>query len=511
MVIQNYNKAVSTILVILFSLLIVSGCKNESTIESQGNLPRIVFFTADPANVPVNGDSVKLSWVVNNANSLSISPGVGVVSPVDSGSITIFVDTSTLFKLTATNSDGDITASTQVAVVQPITVNGYVKDIDDVPLSGVTVIIKGKSPVTTGGSGDFSVANVLPPYEIRIILSTVQTAVIYQGLTRSTPILYYPESTTQLKLAVIGGNVPPASGKHTEVFFVTNTKAWSTIADETTGAYSINATWKGTANSYNGKLQVLRWIPDSTGLPSQYDAYGFKNNLTISNGGTFDNYNFSESDFTDPSEQNISGSISIPSSSYSISDKYLSMNLGEATITITNENGTALSDNFDYVVPGITDAKFEVDAMAQALSTPNNLVTFYRVRDINKGTSGVIVDLVGAPQLNLPLYNATGIDTTTQFKWIKESNSGVCLVKIAPAFSGPSYYIFTSGNTTNIPNLVAQGLGLPANTGYEWFVNQLFPFSSVNVAASTDFISVFSGIVDGGYATSETFQFISHQ
>jgi hypothetical protein len=506
-----YYRSVSIIFLLIFSLLVISGCKNESTIESQGNLPRIVSFTADPANVPVSGDSVKLSWIVNNASSLSISPGVGVVTPADSGTITIFVNTSTLFKLTATNSDGDVTANAQVTVVQPITVSGFVNDIDDVPMSGITVILKGKNPITTGANGDFSISNVLPPYEIRIIVGTVQTAVVYQGLTRSNPILYYPESTTQSKLAVIGGNVPPTSGKYTQVFFVTSTEAWSTIADQTTGVYSINATWRGTANSFNGKLHVLRWIPDSTGLPLQYDAYGFKNNLTINNGSILGNYNFTESDFSDPNEQNISGSIIPPTSRYLISSKYLKINFDNATVELAYETGVSLSDNFNYIVPVITGATFEVDALAQMASVPNSRATFYRKRNINSGTSGVIINLEGAPQLNVPMYNATGIDTTTQFNWTKESIGGVYLVNITPVFSGPSYYIFTSGNTVNIPNLSAEGLGLPANTGYEWFVNQLFPFSSMDDAAYTNFIPVFDGSVESGYATSETFQFTSHQ
>jgi hypothetical protein len=510
MVIKYYYKAVITMFVVLFYLLLLSGCKNESTIESQGNLPRIVSFTANPSSVPSGGDSVKLSWTVNNANSLSISPGVGVVTPADSGSITIFVSSSTLFKLTATNSDGDVSANVQVNLVQPSTVSGFVKDINEVPMSGVTVVIEGKNPVTTGANGEFSVSDVLPPYEIRIILSTVQTAVVYQGLTRSDPTLYYPEATKQSNLAIIEGNVPPAPGKHTEIFFVTNTLTWSTIADPTTGAYSINARWQGIPNSYVGQLKVLRWIPDSTGLPSEYDAYGFKNDFTISGGGIFNNTNFSESSFTDPAERNISGSVAIPSSSYSITNKYLNINFEDATVTITSENGVALTDNFNYVVPQLTGAKFEVDAIAQSQSSPNNLVSYYRERDINSGTSGVVVNLLGAPRLNIPIYNATGVDLATQFNWIKGSNGGVYIVKMTPVFSGPTYYIYTQGNAVKIPDLSAQGLGLPANTVYEWFVNQLFPFGSLDVAASPNFIQVYNGYIKSGYATSETFQFTSH-
>ena len=510
MVIHHYNKAVITTLVMIFSLLIVNGCKNESTIETEGSLPRIISFTANPSSVSASGDSVNLSWIVNNANSLNISPGVGEVTPTDSGSITIFVTSSTLFKLTATNSDGDVSANVQVTVLQPTTVSGFVKDINEVPVSGVTVVIEGKNPVTTGANGEFSISDVLPPYEIRIILSTVQTAVVYQGLTRSDPTLYYPESTVQSKLAIISGNVPPAPEKNTQVFFVTNTLTWSTIADPTTGAYSINARWQGIPNSYVGQLKVLRWIPDSTGLPSEYDAYGFKSDFTISGGGIFNNTNFSESSFTDPAERNISGSIAVPSSSYSITNKYLNINFEDATVTITSENGVALTDNFNYVVPQLTGAKFEVDAMAQSQSSPNNLVTYYRERDINSGTSGIVVNLLGAPRLNIPIYNATGVDLTTQFNWIKGTNGGVYLVKMTPVFSGPTYYIYTSGNAVKIPDLSAQGLGLPASVGYEWFVNQLFPLASLDVAASPNYIQVYNGYIKSGYATSETFQFTTN-
>jgi hypothetical protein len=203
--------------------------------------------------------------------------------------------------------------------------------------------------------------------------------------------------------------------------------------------------------------------------------------------------------------------VAIPSSSYSITNKYLNINFEYATVRITSENGVALTDNFNYVVPQLTGAKFEVDAMAQAQSSPNNLVTYYRERDINSGTSGVVVNLLGAPRLNIPIYNTTGVDLTTQFNWIKGSNGGVYIVKMTPVFSGPTYYIYTSGNAVKIPDLSAQGLGLPANTVYEWFVNQLFPFASLDVAASPNFIQVFNGYIKSGNATSETFQFTSHQ
>ena len=189
---------------------------------------------------------------------------------------------------------------------QTITVSGFVKDIDGEPVSGVPVIIKGKAPVTTDANGAFTVSNVSKPYEARVIFSTDQAAIVYQGLTRSDPTLIYLGTTSSYKTATISGSVPPAAGKVTKVFFTSGSMAWSTNADQGTGSYSLDVNWKGTANSMTGKLQVLRWTQNSSGMPTQYDAYGFADNLTVSAGGNFPNNNFAVTDLTDPPEQNIS-------------------------------------------------------------------------------------------------------------------------------------------------------------------------------------------------------------
>ncbi len=199
-------KRIAILLSAFLILLIVVSCEEDSPNEPNGNKPTIVSFTANPSTVPAGGDSVKLSWDVNDATSLSISSGVGSVTPADSGSKTIFVSSPTTFTLTATNSAGNVTANAQVNVAQSVTISGYVKDLDGEPIAGATVIIKGKAPTTTGASGNFSVSNVTVPYEIRLIISGFQqSAVVYQGLTRSDPTLFYLTSTTPSKSATISG------------------------------------------------------------------------------------------------------------------------------------------------------------------------------------------------------------------------------------------------------------------------------------------------------------------
>ena len=389
-----------------------------------------------------------------------------------------------------------------------INVSGFVKDLDGEPVSGVPVIIKGKTPVTTDANGVFTVSDVSKPYEARVIFSTNQTALVYQGLTRSDPTLIYIGITPNLNTATISGSVPPAAGKVTRVFFTSGTMSWVTIADQGTGSYTLPIDWKGTTNSVTGKLQVLRWTQNASGMPTQYDAYGFNDNLTVSAGGSFPNNNFTVANLTDPPEQNISGSIVRPSSNYVLNTKTLWAFFGNARIYFGQESGAGLSENFSYAVPSITGVTFGVDASATLSATPSDRYTSYSKRGIAGGSSGITVNLASSPQLNIPAHNGSGIDTTTQFLWTMGNGGGVCLLFISPIFgTGPFFYIFTASNSSSIPNLAPQGLGLPLNIAYSWRVIQIFPVSSIDDAASSSFYLQTSGSAEGGQARSEEFRF----
>lgn len=77
--------------------------------------PVITSFTANPETVE-SGEEVTLSWDVENAESLRVSPGIGAVT---GSSITVEPDESTTYTLTATNDDGSNTANVRVTVEAP--------------------------------------------------------------------------------------------------------------------------------------------------------------------------------------------------------------------------------------------------------------------------------------------------------------------------------------------------------------------------------------------------------
>lgn len=122
--------------------------------------PAISAFSASPAQVQP-GQATMLSWTVQGASSLSISPGVGPVDGLTSRSVS--PTTTTTYVLTATNASGSATASTTVAVQPPpypvglasgtLDVGGVMREFRIYTPSGLTGAPKALVLVLHGGGG----------------------------------------------------------------------------------------------------------------------------------------------------------------------------------------------------------------------------------------------------------------------------------------------------------------------------------------------------------------------
>jgi hypothetical protein len=75
---------------------------------------QIVQFTAQPAAI-TSGQSSTLNWVIQNATSASITPGVGAVN-ANSGSVAVSPTTTTTYTLTANGANGSTTQTVQITV-----------------------------------------------------------------------------------------------------------------------------------------------------------------------------------------------------------------------------------------------------------------------------------------------------------------------------------------------------------------------------------------------------------
>src|SRR5690349_9701535 len=105
---------------------------------------------------------------------------------------------------------------------QGVTVSGSVRDRLGEPISGAMVFVAGKNVVTSGSDGSFTIADVVTPYDLTAVLHAQNTAVIYKGLTRSDPAVFYPDATGPEHTATISGTAPPASDRVTGVLFVSS-------------------------------------------------------------------------------------------------------------------------------------------------------------------------------------------------------------------------------------------------------------------------------------------------
>jgi hypothetical protein len=113
--------------------------------------PVINSFTANPSYIQ-SGQGILLTWTVTNATSVTLSPGIGSVP--GSGSYNLTPGYTTTYTLSATNSGGNVSASTTVTVAPYVST--YTTSSAPIYSSG-NAVNSGTSSILTGGlSGDGS-------------------------------------------------------------------------------------------------------------------------------------------------------------------------------------------------------------------------------------------------------------------------------------------------------------------------------------------------------------------
>jgi hypothetical protein len=128
--------------------------------------PIILSFTASPASIGP-GESSLLSWSVSGATSLSITPGVGVVT---GSSMTVSPPATTQYTLVAANAYGTASAKTTVTVVSapPSSASFFIEPLPSIdrPTSHPTVIVDAAGGVHIV----FTPESVTPEHATRSVL-----------------------------------------------------------------------------------------------------------------------------------------------------------------------------------------------------------------------------------------------------------------------------------------------------------------------------------------------------
>jgi hypothetical protein len=121
-----------------------------------GNLPVISSFTASPSSL-TGAQSSTLSWAVTGATSLSIGPGVGLVTGT---SVKVAPALTTTYTLTATNGSGSTTATLTVAAGGPPVITSFWTNPNQAAGPGIGVLLTWSTLGATSLSIDHGVGPV---------------------------------------------------------------------------------------------------------------------------------------------------------------------------------------------------------------------------------------------------------------------------------------------------------------------------------------------------------------
>jgi hypothetical protein len=360
------------------------------------------------------------------------------------------------------------------------TITGQVIDINGRPLPGRTVVQSGRS-TTTDASGNFTFTTVALPYDIAILqTATTQSspnkvATVYQQLTRTDPALTdFAATNTTNRSATLGGSLtgafPAPTGAATAVAFGSTEASAGNYF--TSNPWGFTVSWFG-PTSTTGAVHALQWTIDANGTLNAVLTHGVKTGVTLTSGGSVSNADVT---LTAVTTQPVTGTISVPSG-HTISERAVNLQFTDGTEFPLSDDGVN-SANFAVPIPSGIGASARLFAAADDGTAQVSAQLF----GIAPGTSNVTLTLPSPAVPTTPASGATGVDTTTNLVWTPVPG-GVTVVVLTPQGSDPFYFIVNGGTTTRIPDLSAQGVGLPSNRPYTWSVVALGPFASVDAYA----------------------------
>jgi hypothetical protein len=452
----------------------VAGCSSSSGPDGGSGGPTITSFTAAPTSLPSGGGSVTLAWTVTGATSLSIDPGVGTVTPVTTGTTSTQVTAATTFTLTATSATGSSTQTASVTLATPQTVSGKVVDNQSQPVAALTVIIASGSfsaSAVSGADGTFSVANVPMPYNATLISSN-SSVVEYVGLTRTDPTLTDLAAVTEANSSMLsgtlsGGNYPESADYSTSLAFSSPQTSYL-FNDDGSGGYAQNISWSGPSTT-TGALYALQ-VHTVSGLAANFPGYGSLSSLALTSGTAAVAPVLTLSAVTNGT---VGGTVT-PASGYTLEeiDMFLQATPTVPLQFLADSSGTA---DFSYVVPSISGTSLQIEALAHSAAGESSVVLQV---GLTADSTGVSIAIPAAPILSLPVDVATNVTVTTPFSWTAFSG-GVHVLSIYGT-GVPHFDVITAATTATLPDLVMEGISLPASANYSWQVIGFGPNQTVD-------------------------------
>lgn len=361
-----------------------------------------------------------------------------------------------------------------------VTVSGQVLDGFGQPLAQRTVLVGGKS-TTSDTSGNFTMAGVTTPYDAIIVEPAPnKVATVYAQLSRTDPkLLDIGASSQPTRGATLGGNI--VGGDPLSTAGTITAVSWGS-AESSTGSYvsstpySFPVSWSGPTGT-TGSVHGLQWTVDGNGTVTGYRSHGVKTGVSLTSGGTVTNADLL---LTVPLTATVSATITAPAG-HTIADRSVYLTFADGAYFPVSSDSLG-SSAFAVPVPSGIEASVIVGASASADS--GNAVTSAQLSGVAPGTSGAALTLPSPALATAPADGATGVDTTTDLVW-SAVPGGVHILLLSGAGNDPAYIIVSGGTRTRIPDLSAQGLGLPSGRPYDWGLIAIGPYASIDTFAAS--------------------------
>jgi hypothetical protein len=381
-----------------------------------------------------------------------------------------------------------------------ITVQGRIIDYWRHVVPAVPVTI-GTTTVHTDANGQFTISGVAPPYDVAFTISTVAGSFpasygwLYKGLTRVDPTLevwdaFPTRSATELSVQVTGidfANYP--SNQSTMVAFGSADGAFST---DVSAASSLKpSSWYG-PTSTNMTGHALTWLRASSSfsaLPTSYLSYDTQPAPLVDMGTSSVAFDLANRTIASGS---ITGTVT-PSASGGARENGVYVRFASnANIRLVVDASQPTS--FSYLVPTLAGGSITLAASQGYWSTPPYAVVH---RDDLSGQTGIAMTIPDACSFSSPVSGATGVNTSTVFRW--SGSPKVFVWSLVSDAEFKSIFVVTTEQQGTIPSLPG-GPTLPANAGWSSYVETNGSFQSVDEATGTGGMLDAFGMGDPGGA-----------
>ncbi len=395
----------------------------------------------------------------------------------------------------------------------PVDVAGLVTfQFNGGPVSGAKVRVGGKSVVTTGADGRFSVPGVTSPYDVTVVSGDGAAATAYVGLTRSNPTvalwLTGPGVATVTHSATITGQLsggagfPQPAGHQVQVLLTAPATAGAAIVSGTlnpNGSYTLTLDWKGDA-TLTSTLQAVQWLADVSFNPISFDGAGSVP-VTISDNQTLTNQNIT---LVPVANGRIAGTVSM-AAGYTLSTRSLRAFFPPSdSLLIAYDSGGTIAGSFDYPgfsTPGVV---FKLTAVGQDASTA--FVQAWRA-GFAVG-SPMTLNVPAAPILQAPTPSATAVTSGSTLSWTALTGAVYeVVVSSSTIGAGPLLEIVTGASSFHLPDLSAMGFAWPKSTTYRTDLLAFGPRTPDDVAGGNeqppeDQDGVYARAAPGGFTTA---------